>query len=290
MNLQKASRKKAKMKMAVLGPSGSGKTYSSLLLANGICDNWDKVAVIDTENNSADLYSHLGPYNTLSLAGPFSPERFIQAIEVCEKEDMEVIIIDSISLEWDFLLNYHASLQGNSFTNWGKITPRHNAFIQKLLQSNCHIICTTRTKQDFVLNEKNGRMIPEKVGLKPVQRDNLEYDFTIVFDLDIRNNAKISKDRTGLFSNNTEFKITTDTGRLIQSWCNNGTDIMPNDVSVRINESKSLNELFTLFKSYPQFKEVLRPEFEQRKREIVLSDQVKQELLNTSDIQNGISH
>jgi len=290
MNLQKASRKKAKMKMAVLGPSGSGKTYSSLLLANGICDSWDKVAVIDTENNSADLYSHLGPYNTLSLAGPFSPERFIQAIEVCEKEDMEVIIIDSISLEWDFLLNYHASLQGNSFTNWGKITPRHNAFIQKLLQSNCHIICTTRTKQDFVLNEKNGRMIPEKVGLKPVQRDNLEYDFTIVFDLDIRNNAKISKDRTGLFSNNTEFKITTDTGRLIQSWCNNGTDIMPNDVSVRINESKSLNELFTLFKSYPQFKEVLRPEFEQRKREIVLSDQIKQELLNTSDIQNGISH
>ena len=290
MNLQKASRKKAKMKMAVLGPSGSGKTYSSLLLANGICDSWDKVAVIDTENNSADLYSHLGPYNTLSLAGPFSPERFIQAIEVCEKEDMEVIIIDSISLEWDFLLNYHASLQGNSFTNWGKITPRHNAFIQKLLQSNCHIICTTRTKQDFVLNEKNGRMIPEKVGLKPVQRDNLEYDFTIVFDLDIRNNAKISKDRTGLFSNNSEFKITTDTGRLIQSWCNNGTDIMPNDVSVRINESKSLNELFTLFKSYPQFKEVLRPEFEQRKREIVLSDQVKQELLNTSDIQNGISH
>ncbi len=290
MNLQKASRKKAKMKMAVLGPSGSGKTYSSLLLANGICDSWDKVAVIDTENNSADLYSHLGPYNTLSLAGPFSPERFIQAIEVCEKEDMEVIIIDSISLEWDFLLNYHASLQGNSFTNWGKITPRHNAFIQKLLQSNCHIICTTRTKQDFVLNEKNGRMIPEKVGLKPVQRDNLEYDFTIVFDLDIRNNAKISKDRTGLFSNNSEFKITTDTGRLIQSWCNDGTDIMPNDVSVRINESKSLNELFTLFKSYPQFKEVLRPEFEQRKREIVLSDQVKQELLNTSDIQNGISH
>ena len=82
---------------------------------------------------------------------------------------MEVIIIDSISHEWEGsggILDIHAGMAGNSFTNWGKLTPRHNAFIQTILQTNKHIIGTIRSKQDYVLNEKNGKQVPEKVGLK----------------------------------------------------------------------------------------------------------------------------
>lgn len=66
MILRKAHRNQAKIKLAIQGPSGSGKTYSSLLIASGMTD-WSKIAVIDTENHSADLYSHLGGYNVITL-------------------------------------------------------------------------------------------------------------------------------------------------------------------------------------------------------------------------------
>ena len=272
MHLQKASRKKAKIKMGLQGPSGSGKTMSSLLIGLGICGDWDKVAIVDTENHSADLYAHIGSYNVLSLSAPFTPEKYIQAIEVCEKAGMEVIIIDSVTHEWENLLEYHSSLQGNSFTNWGKITPRHNDFVQKILQSPYHIISTTRTKQDYVLNERNGKMVPEKVGLKSVQRDGLEYEFTLVFDLDMKNNATASKDRTRLFFGKPEQKLSLETGKLIREWCNTGVDLNIDDVSARIGDCKSIQELLSLYKEYPQFKVVLQSELEQKKRKILMKE------------------
>ena len=102
------------MRLALQGASGSGKTYSSLLIAHGMTSDWSKIAVIDTENGSADLYAHLGTYNVLSLSEPYNPEKYIDAIGICESAGMEVIIIDSISHCWDYLLDFHANLQGNS--------------------------------------------------------------------------------------------------------------------------------------------------------------------------------
>ena len=238
--------------MALLGPSGSGKSMSALLAAYGLTNNWCKVAVIDTENHSAELYSHLGHYNVVNIAAPYTPEKYIDAIKLCEQSQMEVIILDSISHEWEGsggILDIHSNMTGNSFTNWGKITPRHNAFIQAMLQSHCHIIGTIRSKQDYVLNEKNGKMIPEKVGLKGVTREGMDYEFTLVFDLDIKNNVTTSKDRTGLFTGKPEFKISPDTGRLIAEWCNSGEDIQQENIPInqRINECKTLQELILLY-------------------------------------------
>lgn len=270
MQLQKAQRQRAKIKMALQGPSGSGKTFSSLQVAYGLCGDWSKVAVIDTENGSANLYAHIGEYNVIELSVPHSPERYIQAIETCEKAGMQVIILDSVTHEWEYLLDYHASLPGNSFTNWSKVTPRHNAFIQKILSSSCHIICTVRTKTDYVMNEKNGRMVPEKVGLKSVQRDGLDYEMTLVFDLDIKNNALASKDRTGLFYLKPEQKLSIQTGKQIADWCNSGEAVTVDEVVSRIGSCKSIKELLSLYKMYPQFQEVLQKGFEQRKRELIL--------------------
>ena len=101
MNIRKAERKQAKIRLALQGPSGSGKTYSSLLIARGLVDDWPKVVIIDTENFSADLYAHLGSFNVLSTTPPYSPEKYIEAITACIEAGMEVIIIDSISHEWD---------------------------------------------------------------------------------------------------------------------------------------------------------------------------------------------
>ena len=224
MQLRQSERRQAKIKMALQGSAGSGKTFSSLLLAKGLTNGkLSKVAIIDTENGSADLYAHLGNFNVLSLQPPFSPQKYAEAIQVCEDAGMEVIIIDSISHCWDYLLDYHSSLAGNSFTNWAKIKPLEKLFIEKILQAKAHVIATMRTKQDYVLNQKDGKFIPEKVGLKAVQRDGLDYEFTLVFDVDIKHFVVSSKDRTGLFMGKPEFTISESTGLQILDWCNSGS-------------------------------------------------------------------
>ena len=156
MQLQTAERKRAKIKMGLQGPSGSGKTYSALLLAFGLCGDWTKIAVIDSENNSSNLYDHLGKYKVVNIQAPFTPEKYIEAIQLCEKSSIEVIIIDSISHEWEGqggLLEVLNNMVGNSYTNWNKLTPRHHNFIQHILQSPLHVIGTIRSKQDYVLSE-----------------------------------------------------------------------------------------------------------------------------------------
>lgn len=272
MQLRQSERKKAKIKMALQGSAGSGKTYSSLLLAQGLTNgDLSKVAIIDTENGSADLYAHLGNYNVLSMTPPFTPEKYIEAIDVCEKAGMEVIVVDSISHSWDELLDFHSKLAGNSFTNWAKVTPRQKSFTDKILQCNAHVIATMRTKQDYVLNQKDGKYIPEKVGLKAVQRDGLDYEFTLVFDIDIKHFAVSSKDRTGLFMGKPEFVINSGTGKRILDWCNTGSapgaieNLSENDVLDKIQSCSSVSELLALYKQFPKYQEVLKPEYESRK-------------------------
>lgn len=269
MQLIKAERKQAVIKMALQGPSGSGKTYSSLLLAKGLVGNWNHIAVLDTENNSSHLYSHLGSYNVLSLSEPFSPERYIEAIEACEKADMRVIIIDSISAEWEGsggIIESHGNMAGNSFTNWNRMTPRHNAFVQKILQSPCHIIATIRSKQDYVLTDKNGKMVPEKVGMKGVTRDGMDYEVTVLLELDIKHLVTTSKDRTGLFSNPMPFLISEQTGTKIKVWCL-GEDLLKN-IELQISEAKAVQDLRNIMIKYPTLKDKIENLCIQRKKEI----------------------
>ena len=318
MQLRQSERRQAKIKMALQGSAGSGKTYSSLLLAKGLTGgDLSKVAIIDTENGSADLYAHLGNYNVLTLKPPFSPQQYVDAIEVCEKAGIQVIIIDSISHCWDYLLDYHSSLAGNSFTNWAKIKPLEKLFMDKILQCKAHVIATMRTKQDYVLNQKDGKMVPEKVGLKSVQRDGLDYEFTLVFDVDIKHFAVSSKDRTGLFMGKPDFVISENTGKQILEWCNAGRNVQPingevpistktpapvnmqkprdlpkinpadafkcsdekesfkpsqdlvntteQEVYEAIGGCKTIQELISLYRAFPQFQEGLRVDFEAKK-------------------------
>lgn len=226
--IEKATRLKSKLRIGMFGPSGAGKTYSSLLMAKGLCGDWEKVIVIDTERRSAGLYEHLGPYNTLPFDPPYTPERYIDAIKVCEQAGMEVIVIDSISHEWDGpggIIEISNNMPGNSFTNWSKLTPRHNKFIDTILQSSAHVICCGRAKQDYVLSEnERGKQVPTKVGLKAVTRDGFDYEMTLAFDLDIKHNAESAKDRTGLFADKPAFKITEQTGEQLAEWVSSGKE------------------------------------------------------------------
>lgn len=227
LTLRKAERRKAKIRLGLSAVSGGGKTMSSLLIAYGLCGDWSKIVVIDTEHSSADLYSHLGEYNSLPLTPPFTPERYIDSIKMCEDAGMEVIIVDSISHEWDGkggCLEIMEQL-GGRYQDWAKVTPRHQAFIDSILQSRCHIITTVRRKQDYEMSkDEKGKVKVEKAGLKEVTRDGFEYELTTNIELDIRHNAKASKDRTGLFMGKPEFVPSVETGELIREWCERGVD------------------------------------------------------------------
>ena len=222
---KKAERSQVKLKIALTGVSGAGKTFSALRLASGL---GEKIAVIDSENGSASLYADKFNFDVVTIEAPFSIEKFIAAIEQAEKLKYDVLIIDSISQVWageGGLLAEKEKLDAragsNSFTNWALISKRHEAFKSAILNSPLHIICTMRSKTDYaiVVNEK-GKTEPKKMGLAPIQRDGLEYDFSIVFDIDISHNALASKDRTGLFVTEIPFLITEAVGKKIIDWLN----------------------------------------------------------------------
>lgn len=224
MQLKKATRQQAKLRIWLSGPSGSWKTYSALQIAYWLCGDWQKIALIDTENWSGELYSHLWDYNVLTLTAPFSPERYIEAIKTCENAGIEVIIIDSITHEWDWpggIIEISNNMQGNSFTNWWKLTPRHNAFINAILQSTCHILTTVRRKQEYAINkdEKTWKSTVEKLWLKEITREWFEYELTINFDIDRENHlATASKDRTWLFEWRDFFLLTKEVWNEIREW------------------------------------------------------------------------
>lgn len=271
-----ASRNKCKIKMAIQGPSGSGKTYSALLIAYGLTKDWSKVAVLDTENGSANLYADLGNYSVLNLSQPFTPEAYSEAIELAVKSGFECVVIDSLSHEWSGaggILDIHSNIPGNSFTAWAKVTPRHTAFVQSILQADLHIISTMRAKTDYVMNEKNGKQVPEKVGLKAVQREDVEYEFTLVMELNQRHLANISKDRTGLFKNKPEVLLTSDVGTMIADWCNSGSEIntpilIESKIESQIMSCNTMVELKELFNSNPAELEKHRDLFITRRNQL----------------------
>lgn len=223
-----AQRKKAKLRLAISGPSGSGKTYSALLIAKGIVP-LSKVAVIDTESGSADLYANLGNYSTLTMSPPYEPHKYIEAIKAAEKEGFELVIIDSLSHAWNGeggLLDQQgkattSKYKGNSWAAWREVTPLYNQLVETILHSNIHVIATMRSKTEYVQSNENGRKKIEKVGTAPVQRDGIEYEFTTVFDLSQDHIATISKDRTKLFDGK-YFIPTEECGRALLNWLNGG--------------------------------------------------------------------
>ena len=233
MTFKKAERTQARLKIALTGPSGSGKTFSALLIAAGI---GKRIAVIDTENKSASLYAGMdkGPlagleFDTLEIDPPYTIAKYVEAIEAAERDGYDVLVIDSISHAWageGGLLDKKGALDqragSNSYTNWAPITKEHELFKARLLNSDLHLICTMRSKQDYILevNDK-GKSQPKKVGLAPIQRDGMEYEFTTVLDLAMDHHAVASKDRSGLFDGEV-FKPTKDTGKKLLAWLKKG--------------------------------------------------------------------
>lgn len=224
---QKAVRTEAKYKLALTGISGSGKTKSALRFARGLSPE-GKIAVLDTEANSSSLYSDEFDFDVSPVSPPYTIDKFINAIKFAENNGYDVLIIDSISHAWageGGILNQKEKLDAsrptsNGFANWAKLTPQQDKFMAAILFAKIHVIVTMRSKTSYVLTQNDkGKQEPRKMGLAPIQRDGVEYEFTTVFDLNTEHMAVASKDRTPFFNDPTEmFMITEHHGGLVRDW------------------------------------------------------------------------
>lgn len=237
MQFVKAKRTLARLRLALTGPSGSGKTYSALLIAAGL---GGRVAVIDTERGSASLYAGLPgmpEYDVLNLDAPFSPERYIEAVQAAEHAGYDVLIIDSITHEWsgaggcleiNDALSRSPRCRGNTWSAWAETTPRHRRFVDAILQSPLHVIATIRSKTDSTQekDEKTGKTRVVKLGMRAETRDGMDYEFSVVLDLSPDGHwASASKDRTTLFSQ--PEIITPQTGARLRAWLDSATPPAP---------------------------------------------------------------
>lgn len=218
---KKAEKKSSFLRVALTGPSGSGKTFSALRLAKGL---GGKIAVLDTENGSASLYSDKFDFDVVELTPPFSADRYINIIEEAQKAGYNVLMIDSLSHVWageGGVIDKKESLDergGNQWTNWRKPKAEHQKLKDAILFSNIHIISTIRSKQAYAQKEEgNNKKSIQKLGMDPIAEPGVEYEYTTVFDVGMDHKAMASKDRTSIFGEQI-FTITEETGKQFISW------------------------------------------------------------------------
>jgi hypothetical protein len=287
--IRKARRSATKLRLLLEGPSGSGKTYGGLTVAKGL--GCKRVIVIDTEQGSSDLYDTILPFDVIDLSPPFTPEKYIEAIDAAEEAGADCIIIDSISHEWNGkggcleLVDEiaRAKFKGNTWSAYSEITPRHRAFIDRMLRSSAHIIATTRSKTETAQVNEGGRTKVVKLGMKAETRDGVEYEFTTCLSLVHDGNfAVAAKDRTGLFSGDPK-PITVETGKRIAEWLSGGKAV--EDQAVIDGARKAINDATSV-----DTLDRLNQRIAQRLTEGRISQQTAEELAAAiADKRNGLN-
>jgi len=223
MPFVKATKKESKLRLALIGSSGSGKTYSALAIATGL---GGKIAVVDTERGSASKYADKFNFDVLELDS-FSPERYVEAITAAAQAGYQILIIDSLSHAWsgkDGALEMvdraaKKSQSGNTYTAWRDVTPKHNEMVDAIVQAPLHVIATMRAKTEYVLEtNERGKQVPRKVGLAPVQRDGMEYEFDVVATMDADNNMIVEKSRCEAMSGQVYAKPNGQVSEILNRW------------------------------------------------------------------------
>jgi hypothetical protein len=229
MPFVKATKHTSKLRLALTGPSGSGKTWGALQIAKGL---GGRIACIDTERGSASLYAHIVDFDVMELSAPFTPESFVLAIKEAERAGYDTLIIDSATHEWSGTGGYleiretiaKARYKGNPWAASSETGPRHRAFVDAMLHSSMHIIATARSKTETAQQEVNGRKTVVKLGMKTEQKDDFDYEFTLVLDISHDGNLAIpSKNRTPVLKGDPS-AISEETGKQLLAWLEDGEE------------------------------------------------------------------
>lgn len=229
---QQARKSQAKLRLGLVGPAGSGKTMTALRIANGIAGG-RKIAVIDTEHGSASLYAGTFDFDCCNLES-FEVEKYIDALKEAEEAGYHVVIIDSLSHAWsgkggilEFVDSAGKRNAGGNFSAWRDATPRHNRLVEAILASKCHIIVTLRSKTEYVVESVGGRTTVRKVGLQPIQREGMEYEFTVCGDVSSDHDLMITKTRFTFLKDAVIREAGEDLGKQLAKWLEDGDEVPP---------------------------------------------------------------
>jgi DNA polymerase III delta prime subunit len=243
LQIKKAVKYGSKMRLALYGPSGSGKTYSALKIAHAMAGD-KRVCLIDTERGSASKYADVFPDFDVIELDSFNPNNFVEAIRlVVKSKDYSVLIIDSISHEWEGK-GGALELAGHNFANWAKVTPLHNAFVDEMLRAPIHLIATMRAKEEYSMDKEDGKdgkstkSVVTKKGMEPIQRKGVQYEFDIIGSLDMDNSMTIEKTRCSSLQGLVFPYADQDFVEITQSWLDG--ELPP----VRMVSGDKLNELY----------------------------------------------
>lgn len=216
-----AVKEEAKLRLAIAGPSGSGKTFTALAVGTAL----GRVALVDTEHGSASKYADIFQFDVLNLDPPFHPARFVEAIRAAEQGGYDVVVLDSISHAWngtggvlEIVEQAAKRFKGNSYVGWQEGTPAHNLLIEGIVGAGIHVIATMRSKQEYILVEKGGKQVPQKVGMAPIQRDSMEYEFDVYLEMTMDNDAIVQKTRCPLLTGAVLPKPGADLAGVLQEW------------------------------------------------------------------------
>ncbi len=280
---QPATKEAAKARIALTGPSGSGKTYTALALGFGL---GEKVAVIDTERGSASKYVGRNgwQFDTVQPAS-YSPLSLVDILAAAAGADYPVVVIDSLSHYWmgaDGMLEQVDRRGGsNKFTSgWKVVGPEEKRMLDAILAYPGHVIATLRTKTDYVLETNDrGKQEPKRVGLKPIQREGIEYEFDLIGDMDRDNILTVTKTRMETVEVGATIpRPGVELAKQIVAFCSEGSPVPPiSEFRSRATAAATVEELKALFEEAARYRLDAAPMLDDDGQPTVLGDFLREQ-------------
>lgn len=277
MMFKKATQDGSYARIALIGPAGSGKTYSALAMAKHL---GQRVALVDTERGSASKYAN--EFDFFAVDPPdHSPRTYIEALKAAEEQGFDVIVLDSLSHAWmgrggalEQVENNRKRGNDNSFTAWRDVTPQHNALVDAMLSVKAHLVVTLRAKTEYAVEkDEKGRTSIRKVGLAPIQRDGLEFEFDVVGDLNLDHDYIISKTRCSVLDGRIYSKPGYDLAKTILDWLGGPREVPEEQVRLfaAIDAAHDADQLAALVPAIqaadPAVRDRIRPYYQRRSEE-----------------------